>query len=186
MVAHGVSADRADQTYVVPGQAEPAGHVGRTPADAPPQRLGIDVVAGGRDALNTQDDVRRGDAEHNDLSHVHNLTQRDFAVAAGDRGGGVRPAAATDRALILPGTWKLLREASTAGLADGYPHQARRRQRPRPRIDHNPRTDRHSHIDQHSHTDRRPYSDAKPEPEPDVQPGARLDGGQPLTDGGNP
>ena len=33
------------------------------------QRLGIDVVAGGGNALNTQDDVRRDDAEHNDLSH---------------------------------------------------------------------------------------------------------------------
>jgi hypothetical protein len=33
------------------------------------------MVAGAGDALNTQDNVRRDDAEHNDLSHVHNLTQ---------------------------------------------------------------------------------------------------------------
>jgi hypothetical protein len=33
------------------------------------------VVSGGGDALNTQDNVRRDDAEHNDLSHVHNLTR---------------------------------------------------------------------------------------------------------------
>jgi hypothetical protein len=33
------------------------------------------VVAGVGDALNTQDNVRRDDAEHNDLSHVHNLTR---------------------------------------------------------------------------------------------------------------
>jgi len=35
----------------------------------------IDMVAGAGDALNTQDNVRRDDAEHNDLSHVHNLAQ---------------------------------------------------------------------------------------------------------------
>jgi hypothetical protein len=33
------------------------------------------MVAGGGDALQTQDNVRRDDAEHNDLSHMHNLTQ---------------------------------------------------------------------------------------------------------------
>jgi len=33
------------------------------------------MVAGAGDALNTQDNVRRDDAEHNDLSHVHNLTR---------------------------------------------------------------------------------------------------------------
>jgi hypothetical protein len=33
------------------------------------------VVAGSGDALNTQDDVRRNDTEHHDLSHVHNLTR---------------------------------------------------------------------------------------------------------------
>jgi hypothetical protein len=55
-------------------RAEPAGHVGRAPADAPSQRLGIGVVAGGGDALNTQDNIRCDDVEHNDLRHVHNLT----------------------------------------------------------------------------------------------------------------
>jgi hypothetical protein len=29
------------------------------------------LPAGGGDALNPQDNVRRNDAEHNDLSHVH-------------------------------------------------------------------------------------------------------------------
>ena len=71
MVAHRICADRADQTDVVPGRAEPACHVGRTSPDAPSQRLGIYMVAGGGDARNTQDDVRRNDAEHNDLSHAH-------------------------------------------------------------------------------------------------------------------
>ena len=33
------------------------------------------MVAGAGDALNTQDNVRRDDAEYNDLSHVHNLTR---------------------------------------------------------------------------------------------------------------
>jgi hypothetical protein len=33
------------------------------------------MVAGAGDALNTQDNVRRDDAENNDLSHVHNLTR---------------------------------------------------------------------------------------------------------------
>jgi hypothetical protein len=33
------------------------------------------MVARAGDALNTQDNVRRDDAEHNDLSHVHNLTR---------------------------------------------------------------------------------------------------------------
>src|SRR6266567_1609350 len=33
------------------------------------------MVAGAGDALNTQDNVRRNDAEHDDLSHVHNLTR---------------------------------------------------------------------------------------------------------------
>ena len=55
IVAHRVAADRADETYVVPSRAEPACHVGRAPPDPPSQRLGIDLVAGGGDALNTQD-----------------------------------------------------------------------------------------------------------------------------------
>ena len=59
----------------MPSHAEPACNVGRAPSDPPSQRLGIDMVAGTGDALNTQDNVRRDDAEHNDLSHVHNLTQ---------------------------------------------------------------------------------------------------------------
>src|SRR6266481_730529 len=59
----------------MPSHAEPACNVGRAPSDAPSQRLGIDMVAGAGDALNTQDNVRRDDAEHNDLSHVHNLTR---------------------------------------------------------------------------------------------------------------
>src|SRR5205823_9380325 len=46
-----------DEPYVIPSRGEPAGHVGRAPADAPSQRLGIDVVAGRGDALNTQDNV---------------------------------------------------------------------------------------------------------------------------------
>ena len=55
---------------MVPSRAEPARHVGRTSSDAPSQRLGIDVIARGGDALNTQDDVRRNDAEHDNLSHT--------------------------------------------------------------------------------------------------------------------
>jgi hypothetical protein len=62
------------------------------PAYAPTQRLCIDVVAGCGDALNTQDNVCRHDAEHDDLSHVHNLAQ--------SRGGGyVREHAQTQIAL---------------------------------------------------------------------------------------
>ena len=33
------------------------------------------MVACGGDAVDTQDNVRRHDAEHNDLRHVHNLTR---------------------------------------------------------------------------------------------------------------
>ena len=74
MLAHRVPADRADEAHVMPGRAEPAGDVGRASSDAPAQRLGIDVVARGGDALNTQNDVCRNDAEHNDFSHVRWLS----------------------------------------------------------------------------------------------------------------
>jgi hypothetical protein len=74
MLAHCVPADWADEAYVVPSRAEPAGHVGRAPSDAPAQRVGIDVVARCWDVLNAQDDVCRDDAEHNDLSHVRWLS----------------------------------------------------------------------------------------------------------------
>jgi len=46
------------------------------------------VVAGGGDALNTQDNVRRDDAEHNDLGHAYNLTHHAL-------GGYVRAQART-------------------------------------------------------------------------------------------
>ena len=96
MVAHCVCADRADKTHVVPGRAEPACHVGRAPPDPPSQRLGIDLVADGGDALNTQDNVRRDNAEHNDLSHVHNLARshlgRLHARARADSGCSPRRA----------------------------------------------------------------------------------------------
>lgn len=42
----------------------------RTSPDAPSKRLGIDMVAGDGDTRNTQDNVRRGDAERNGLSHA--------------------------------------------------------------------------------------------------------------------
>ncbi len=65
----------------MPSRAEPACHVGRTSSDAPSQRLGIDLAAGGGDALNTQDDVRRNDAEHDNLSHVSSLSYRIAGLA---------------------------------------------------------------------------------------------------------
>ena len=123
--AHRVCADRADETYVVPSRAEPAGHVGRAPSDPPSQCLGIDVVAGGGDALNTQDNVRRYDTEHNDLSHVHNLTHRTL-------GGYVRGHAQTQVALrngllvsVYPRPTEFTAGDSTGGTAKVPPCRRR-------------------------------------------------------------
>ena len=86
---------------MVSSRAEPACHIGRAPSDAPSQRLGTDVVAGAGDALNTQDDVRRDDPEHNDLSHVHNLTHR--ALSGYVRGHAQTQVAIRDGLLVRVG-----------------------------------------------------------------------------------
>jgi hypothetical protein len=53
----------------------PQATLAELPPDTPSQRLSVDVVAGSGDVLNTQDDVRRDDAEHNNLSHIYNLAR---------------------------------------------------------------------------------------------------------------
>jgi hypothetical protein len=50
-------------------------HHGRAAGRATLLVTPTDEILGTHNALNTQDDVRRDHAEHNDLSHVHNLTR---------------------------------------------------------------------------------------------------------------